>query len=146
MYALSSALAVVAIGMLTVKDLYGPQRDTLMAGLSVLSLVASLVVGQLNYAVRSRDLQNNYKEIQFVSQTAEYFKTHDPTRQNFERVLDQYRDLIRTGENQTTGDNYRGQNEGRKHLICYGEALVTSAPYLFLMAPILLLVPLIGSF
>ncbi len=57
-----------------------------MAGLSVLSLVASLVVGQLNYGVRSRDMQSNYKDIQFVSQDAEYYKVHDPSRSNYERV------------------------------------------------------------
>lgn len=144
MYALSSSLAVGGIGMLTDEGLYGAQRDASMAGLAVLALVASLVVGQLNYAVRSRDMQTNYKEVQFVSQRAEYLKKHDPSRESFLRVNKKYEELIRGGENQTVGDYWRGQKKGWTHACCYREWIITAAPYASLLAPVLLLIPLLS--
>lgn len=113
----------------------------MLVALSAVSLVASLSVAQLNYPVRARNMEDNYKQVQALSQLAEAAKTLEPTPANHARLLKEYHALLVQGENHTSGDNFRGQRSGWRHLVCYVETFVTLIPYISLALPLIILLP-----
>lgn len=144
MLAFSFALLVASIGLLAQDDLYGSQGELLLVALSVSSLIASLMVAQLNYAVRARDMETNYKAVQVVSQLAESAKTLNPAVARHTELLGMYHALIASGENHTTADKWRSEGRGLRHLVCWGDWFLTFVPYLSLVVPYYILRPVLS--
>ncbi len=150
MVALSAAVAVASIGVLTDPGMYGARGETVLAALGVMSLVASLVVANANYGARSRNMESNFKRIQELSVIAEGFFVNAATAtcQEYERLRREYHSLIDAAENHTSGDHHRAQTTGAFPALrwkCLKETLVTTAPYLSLALPIGLLVPFVRA-
>lgn len=144
MLAFSSALLIASIGLLREDNLYGNEGELLLVALSVASLVAGLVVSQLNYPVRARDMEGNYKAIQVVSQLAEADKTFNASVIRHNELLAAYHALLTASENHTSADLWRSKRKGYRHLVCYGDQILTVLPYVSLLVPFYILLPVLN--
>jgi len=133
--------------------MYGTQGDTLLAGLAVLSLVASLVVANMNYGARSRSMEANYKRIQQISAELENLTIDRDqlTRDQLTRLQREYSIAVDTSENHSSGDHGRASKQSdpaRWHELRWQirrDMTVTLLPYLSVIVPILIIIPFAKS-
>lgn len=159
--AFSTATTVAAIGMLTDPLMYGRNGSTLMVCVSVLTLVVSLATTNMDYSGRSRDMFLNYRKIQRLSVEMEELRSSKLVTFDLVRsLMDRYQAVLDESENHTSGDYYRSLStkyatghplhRGKWISVAHIPALlvdfvITSFPYLFLLLPLVLLIPLIKS-
>lgn len=159
--AFSTATTVAAIGMLTDPLMYGRNGSTLMVCVSVLTLVVSLATTNMDYSGRSRDMFLNYRKIQRLSVEMEELRSSKLVTFDLVRsLMDRYQAVLDESENHTSGDYYRSLStkyatghplhRGKWISVAHIPALlvdfvITSFPYLFLLLPLVLLIPLMNS-
>ena len=159
--AFSTATTVAAIGMLTDPMMYGTNGSTLMVCVSVLTLVVSLATTNMDYSGRSRDMFLNYRKIQRLSVEMEELRSCQiVTLDSVRSLMNRYQAVLDESENHTTGDYYRSLSTKYPagHPLHRGKCIsashvpallidfaITSFPYLFLLLPLVLLMPLISS-
>ncbi|WP_433503227.1 SLATT domain-containing protein [Pseudonocardia halophobica] len=145
--ALATATTVAAVGMLVDKEMYGKQGDSLMVALAILSLVASLVVSSVNYGVRSRAMESSYKRIQQIAYHAENLRdvAEEVSFTRFQELHKEYEIALEASENHSSADFHRF-NESDWLMIkrrTWRDSVVSLAPYVTLIVPVLILVPFV---
>lgn len=162
--AFSTSTTIASIGMLTEPSMYGRNGGTLLVCLAVLALVASLTTTNMDYAGRSRDMFLNYRKIQRLSVEMEELRRQslEPvTARSVKLLEDRYQAVLDETENHTTGDHLRHFSKTVKadnpyfsedpelykarRRAMFGDRLITLFPYVTLVLPIGLLVPLVRS-
>jgi hypothetical protein len=139
---LATSTTISSVGILVDNTMYGRAGDALMVTLSILSLVASLVVSSLGYGIRARSMEASYKRIQQISLMAENFYAHEAPA-TYERFVDlqkEYEVAIEASENHTEADYQRSQKV--KSRTTRLDTMLTALPYVTLLIPIALVVPL----
>src|SRR5680860_557534 len=142
--ALSTSTVIASIALLSDPTIYGKSGPTLLVCVSLLTLVASLVTSGLDYSGRSRNMFLNYRRIQRLSVEAERAgKTQSlRTRDQLLLLNERYEALLDESENHTEADFYRAFPVPNKPSSVWKEELLSIAPYLSLLAPIALIIPL----
>jgi len=143
--ALSLATTAASIALLTEPQMYGAAGPTVLVCISVLALVASLAVAGLDYGVRSRNMFMNYRGLQQLSMEAENFNLQgNIDEQTLQKLWSRYNSLLDDSENHTTAD-YASINGGSEVGNWHRRAslLVTLSPYIALVVPVLVLLPLV---
>lgn len=159
--AFSTSTTIAAIGMLSDPDMYGPSGDTLMVCLAVLVLVASLATANVDHSGRSRDMFINYRKLQRISVEMEQLGSQWDVQVTHDRVKelsDRHQAILDETENHTSGDHLRhfsrtlakddlyysadSNLHARRRRAMASDFLITSAPYLTLLVPVALVVPL----
>lgn len=146
--AASTAAAIASVGLLSDPSMYGKAGPTLLVCVSILTLVASLVTSGLDYSGRSRDMGVNYRRVQRLSAQVERLK-RDPeslTAARLEELHDRYDALLDESENHTEADfnrAFKGELGIEIGWADRRETALSVMPYVTLLAPIGLLVPLI---
>jgi hypothetical protein len=145
MLALCTSTAVATIGLLTDDKMYGAAGPTLVAVLAVLSLIASLVVAAQSYPARSRDMFASYRRVQRISATAESLRLRDsaPSQSQIDELLKAYNDALDDSENHSGADYLRAFPTRGMQLPSVTANVALAAPYLSLIAPILVVVPFV---
>ncbi|MDH3006745.1 SLATT domain-containing protein [Gordonia alkanivorans] len=160
--ALSTATTVAAVGMLTDSDMYGPNGSTLLVCVSIFALVVSLAATNMNHSGRSRDMFLNYRKIQRIAVEIEAMKSGKiVTEVMVTAISDRYQEILDESENHTPGDYLRhfspnlpkdqpfflgddvSQFLRRREML--RDTTVTSLPYITLILPVALFVPLFQS-
>lgn len=141
--AISTATTVASIGLLVNPTLYGSHGDALLVVLAVLTLVASLIVSNVNYGSRARAMEANYKRIQQLSIQAEQFLIDraSATSTHFLELEREYGVAVEFSENHSTCDFERTQPKPRRRTL-WRDDLVTFGPYVSLLIPISLVIRL----
>lgn len=128
--------------------MYGSGGDTLLAILAIVSLVASLVVANMNYPGRSQAAEGNYKRIQQISLSAEALRDRRSGLSEVEIVQREYeiaRDYeiaLESSENHSDADYYRTFTPPKEPSTIRRDTFVSVVPFLTLIAPIGVAVPL----
>lgn len=162
--AFSTATTVAAIGMLSDPDMYGQRGDTLLVCLAILALVASLATANVDHSGRSRDMFINYRKLQRISvEMEELGNQHEVpvTRSQVSALSDRHQAILDETENHTTGDHLRHFSRTlpkgdlyysadrrlhrRRRRAVAADFIITSAPYLTLLVPVALIIPLAKS-
>lgn len=162
--AFSTATTIAAIGLLTDIAMYGPNGDTLLVCLAILALVASLTTASIDYSGRSRDMFINYRKLQRISVEMEETGQQTTTPVSYRMVKelwDRYQTILDETENHTPGDHLRHFSRtlpaGHPHHSTDDELykarrrsmsidfFITSLPYVTLLVPAALVVPLAAS-
>ncbi|WP_175404275.1 MULTISPECIES: SLATT domain-containing protein [Gordonia] len=160
--ALSTATTVAAVGMLTDASMYGPNGPTLLVCVSVFALVVSLAATNMNHSGRSRDMFLNYRKIQRIAVEMEQMITEEVvTRSMVAAISDRYQEVLDESENHTSGDYWRhfSSKLAKDQAFYLGEDVsqylrrremlrdttVTSLPYITLLLPAALFLPLLES-
>ncbi|MFS0883650.1 SLATT domain-containing protein [Aeromicrobium sp. 179-A 4D2 NHS] len=162
--AFSTSTAVASVGLLVDPNMYGSQGDTLMVCLSVLVLVVSLTTANIDYSGRSRNMFLNYRNIQRIAVEMEELgrQTSSPvTRDAVRELVDRYQAVLDETENHTPGDHLRNfsrtlpqshphyssseqlYRERRRRMLL--DWSITVWPYVTLVVPVALLVPLVAG-
>jgi hypothetical protein len=142
---LSVATTLASIALLTDAKMYGQAGPTILVCVAVMALVASLVVSGLNYGGRSRDMFMNYRRIQRLSVEAEALvSSGQASDSDIDRLAESYESLLDDSENHTTSDYIQAfpENSLSKWPLSRSR-LLTSAPYLALLVPILVVLPIV---
>jgi hypothetical protein len=141
----ATATTVGSIGLLVNAHLYGRHGDVILAILAIVSLVESLVVSNVNYGSRARAMETNYKNIQQISVSFERLvKNPDSiTPDRFLELEKEYATAIAFSENHTTADHAKAGGSGSRSSRIK-DGLISAAPYVTLLIPIALLVPLVS--
>lgn len=144
---LATSTTVASIGMLTDGQMYGSDGDTLLVCVAVLALVASLVTSGLDYSGRSRNMFVNYRKLQALSVKAERAVVSPSmhTQGVVDRLYDEYDALLDESENHTAGDHLRAQSSSFWSWPILRDWALTLLPYVTLLFPIGLLIPLVGT-
>lgn len=162
--AFSTSTTIAAIGMLTDRNMYGVNGDTLMVCLAILVLVASLTTSNVDYSGRSRDMFINYRKLQKVSVEMEELQKQlqtPVTKEVVSEISRRYQAILDETENHTIGDHLRhfsralpshdpyystdeGLYKSRRRAIA-SDLVITFLPYVTLVVPIALVVPLIRT-
>ena len=149
----AAASTISSVALLSDATIYGKTGPTLLVSVSILTLVISLVTSGIDYSGRSRDMFLNYRRIQTVSTDAERAST-TPSLQT-QAVLDEltsrYNGLLDESENHTSTDfaraiAERGLTPSGPPVSVWslrGERAVSFLPYLSLLIPLGLLIPVI---
>lgn len=162
--AFSTSTTIAAIGMLSDPNMYGPRGDTLMVCLAILVLVASLATANVDHSGRSRDMFINYRKLQRISVEMEELGTQQEvqvTQKQVKELSDRHQAILDETENHTTGDHLRHFSRTlpkddlyystdkklhrRRRRTVAADFLITSAPYLTLIVPVALVIPLVKS-
>jgi hypothetical protein len=145
MLAFSTSTVVATIGLLTDPKMYGKAGATLIAVLAVLSLVASLVVAAQSYPARSRDMFASYRRVQRISASAESVRlgASEPTQAQVDQLLKEYNDALDDSENHSGADYLRAFPTPGVRWQTVVANLTLAAPYLSLLAPVLVVIPFI---
>jgi hypothetical protein len=141
----STATTIASVALLTDDSIYGSAGPTLLVCVSVLTLVASLVGSSLDYSGRARDMFTNYRRIQRLSAEVERVlgSPAPVAAQTVELLNEKYDSLLDESENHTEADYYHAfPDEVKRSAAVWGEDLLSLAPYISLLAPLGLLVPL----
>lgn len=151
--ATAAASTISSIALLSDDTIYGKTGPTLLVSIAVLMLVISLVTSGIDYSGRSRDMFLNYRRIQSISTEAERAsKTpHLQTEELLDDLMRRYDGLLDESENHTSVDFARALSERNlpapgtppSTWTLRGETAISSLPYLSLLIPIGLLVPVI---
>jgi hypothetical protein len=146
--ATSTATTVASVALLADDSIYGNTGPTLLVCASVLALVASLVTSSQDYSARSRNMFTNYRRLQRLAVEAERLAGYEITQDEVTRLYQQYDALLDESENHTSADYYHAfpDKHTGKPFNAYREDALSAMPYLSLLAPIGLLVPLIVWF
>jgi len=143
--ATSSATVIASVALLVEPDIYGIGGPVLLVGVSILTVVASLVTASLDYSGRARNMFINYRKVQRLSGKAERAR-QDPRRCNQEtvnRLSKEYDNLLDESENHTEGDHAKAQSLWRSRSRLK-EWLLTVTPLGSFLLPVLLIVPLLS--
>jgi hypothetical protein len=157
--ALTVATTIAAVSLLANPTIYGPRGDVIMVCVAVLSLAASLIVPSLNYSGRARDMFSNYRRIQRLSSEVERARALGlrPKSKRARAYFDRYQALLDESENQSESD-FRaaqrtspsiGQTQPARPLTWLrrvGDRVPGFLPYVALLLPASLLVPIVGWF
>jgi hypothetical protein len=162
--ALSTATTVAAIGLLTDADMYGPNGDTLLVCLTIFTLVASLTTANIDYSGRSRDMFINYRKLQRISVEMEELRRQSGvhiTHQMVKELSERYQTILDETENHTPGDHLKHFSrtlpvehphysiDGKLYKVrrrsMSVDLVITSLPYVTLIVPAALVVPLATS-
>lgn len=141
--ALSVAMAVASIGLLSDEAMYGKAGPTVLVCVSVGALAASLVAAGLNYGARSRNMFMNYRALQKLSVEAESAQGRGSVDQDdISKLTDRHNALLDDSENHTSAD-YKSGVPGApiSRWILWGSRTLTGLPYVALIAPVLVLWP-----
>ena len=143
--ALSIATTTASIGLLTDSQMYGAAGPTVLVCVSVLALIVSLTVAGLNYGVRSRDMFMNYRNLQRLSVEAEALeKEPHPDGAAVRKLRDRYNALLDDSENHTSADHKLANSSADVSVWqVRASALLTCAPYVALVVPVLIVIPFI---
>lgn len=154
--ALSLSSLIAAAGMVRDRDLYGPNGDALWLFISILTFAASLASSSMGYAARSRNMFQNYRKLQRLSVQAEAAKSDMKqwNRERFDTLNAEYDDLLDESENHTTVDFLRAkrQSDPNKEMgpgdkvRVLGSLVLSTAPWLALGIPVLLVIPAFVAF
>jgi type II secretory pathway pseudopilin PulG len=144
--AFSTATTVASIGLLSDSEMYGTRGETLLAALAVLSLVASLVVANMNYGARSRSMEANYKRIQQISLQAENLSRNHSTlsQEQFLILQNDYGIAVESSENHSQGDFGQVSNRRDLRSEVRRDAIITLTPYLSTIVPAFIIIPFIS--
>ncbi|MCE0536076.1 SLATT domain-containing protein [Kineosporia rhizophila] len=142
MIALSTSTALASIGILFKRDMYGHQGDALLAIISILTLVASLVVSNMNYGGRAESMRASYKRIQQISLQAESFFADkaDSDARRYRELCHAYEVALENSENHTTADFKRSENCRWWKVL--PDTACSSFPWITLIIPVLLMWPI----
>lgn len=148
--ATTSGATIASIALIKNPQLYGAHSDVIIAGLAVITLVASLTVANQNYAARSRDQFYNYRAMQKLSVELESLSQtgKDVDFDEFSTLLNRYNELLDSSENHTSIDHYRAQKDmavplsRQQTLSLAGANLLNSLVYITFLIPLLLIIPL----
>jgi hypothetical protein len=145
MISTTAAAVIASIAVLSSPDIYGKAGGTLLVCISVLTLTATLVTSGLDYSGRSRSMFVNYRRIQQLSVEAER-AANTPASWTSDVLIglsSRYQSLLDESENHTGADFAAAfPDENRKAHRVTGEQLVSSLPYLCLLIPVGLVIPL----
>lgn len=144
---LSVATTLASVALLTDQEMYGRAGPTILVCVAVLALVASLVVSALNYGGRSRDMFMNYRRIQKLSVEAEGLIIGEAaSAEDIDQLAERYESLLDDSENHTTSDYIRAVPDNSQGLVKWPvvrAVLLTQVPYLALIFPILVVLPIV---
>jgi len=159
---LATSLTISSVGLLVNESMYGSGGPALMVVLAVLSLVASLIVSNMNYGARSRAMESNYKRIQQISLDLEGLPTHPfpGMVDRFNELKREYRIAVESSENHSESDHMRAIRDPQTGTVrdtqtgavrnpkaaLWRDQLVTLAPYGTLIIPLAIIVPFIAWF
>jgi len=140
--------------MLTSPELYGKNGSTVLVCTSVLSLVASLMTTNMDYAGRSRDMYLNYRKIQRISVELEQLRLSSANEftEKLNEISNHYQDILDETENHTSGDFRRNFPKNPSTQVRFAipvwlqkevlqDTVITLLPYSTLAVPIIILVP-----
>lgn len=144
--AFATSTTIASVGIVVNSNMYGRGGDALLVALAILSLVASLVVSNVDYGSRARAMEVSYKRIQQISLQAESFfvDTGAASRRRYLELAQEYSIAIESSENHLTSDYLLSQ--GRSGGSITRARIVTFIPYITLIIPVLLLLPFGGWF
>lgn len=162
--AFSTSTTIASIGMLTDDQMYGPNGDTLLVCLSILVLVTSLTTSNMDYSARGRDMFINYRKIQRISVEMEELNSQSVrpvTAVLVKELSDHYQTILDETENHTVSDHLRHFSRAvadsdphysrdnklfrKRRRAMLADFAITSFPYLTLVVPVVLLLPLAAS-
>lgn len=141
----STASAIASVALLADEKIYGTAGPTILVCVSILTLVASLVTSGLDYSGRSRDMFLNYRRIQRLSSETERAMRvpEQCTIETVENLNNRYDSLLDESENHTEADFLRAFPDPKKRKAKWRENAISLVPYVSLLAPIALAIPLI---
>lgn len=149
----AAASTISSVALLSDETIYGKTGPTLLVSVSILTLVISLVTAGIDYSGRSRDMFLNYRRIQAISTEAERASRTSgmQSEERLDELTSRYDGLLDESENHTSADFARAMSErnlpvagpsvGRWAL--RAESVISLLPYLSLLVPLGLLVPVI---
>lgn len=125
--------------------MYGKAGATVLVCVSILALVASLVVADLNYGGRSRDMFMNYRRIQRLSVRAESLLSRgEASSYDVAELTERYESLLDDSENHSDSDfRLALPNPDLGTGPATRAKLLTLAPYSALIAPIFVIWPIV---
>lgn len=139
----ATATTIAGIGMLAEPGMYGNHGAVLFAALAVISLVASLVVANMNYPGRCQAVEANYKRIQQIALAAEALPGRDVGEPELFMLQREYEIALEASENHSDADYERTLDCPKKRWVVRADTLVSVIPLLTLCAPVMVAVPLI---
>ncbi|MBT1545577.1 MULTISPECIES: SLATT domain-containing protein [Curtobacterium] len=144
--ALSVATTAASVALLSDDQIYGTTGPTVLVCVSILGLAVSISVAGLNYGVRSRDMFMNYRALQRIAVEAEALQENPAVAEDtVKQLLDRYNALLDDSENHTPADYaHVDQKSTVTPWHRRASSTLTFAPYLGLIVPVLVLVPLVA--
>ena len=142
----STASTIGSVAMLSDEDIYGPAGPTLLVCIAILTLVASLVTSSLDYSGRSRNMFLSYRRIQRLSAEVERAK-NTPEEQSLDTVRtlnERYDALLDESENHPQADYLRAFPAEQPSGSLRRETALSLIPYVSLLFPLALLIPLVA--
>lgn len=140
----ATATTVASVGLLSEPRMYGAHGATLLAMLAIVSLVASLVVANMNYGSRSQAVESNYKRIQQIALAAEALATRGCTVRQVEHMQREYEIALESSENHSEPDYQRSLEAPTNRWRIRRDDIVSLVPFLMLLAPVAVAVPVIA--
>ena len=136
---LATATTITSVALLSDSSIFGDKGATLLAALSIISLVLSLVVSNANYGARGAQMQSCYKRIQQISLRAEQMQLEAASIANEERLRADYMSAVESSENHSHADYLRSFDDWQPSRTTRVDSLATFSPFLFLAIPAILL-------
>lgn len=155
----STASTIASIVVIQDSNFYGQHGPVLLAAIAVLTLVASLVVTGVNYDLRQREMFDNYRKIQKLSVEIELLISKEGGVDYAKKteLMEKYQELLDGAENHSEVDyqvairsghgeksTLRGWSLFKYFTRLIGQAALTYVPYVIVMIPLAVLVPVIG--
>lgn len=137
----ATATTIASVAMLSEPKLYGTRGDVLLAILAIISLVASLVVANMNYGARTQAVESNYKRIQQISLSAEMLATQGCTIQQVQVLQREYEIALESSENHSEADYQRTLYFPTARMKIFRDSLASWVPYLMLVAAAVVAAP-----
>jgi len=139
----ATATTVASVGMLSDSRIYGANGDALLAMLAIVSLVASLVVANMDYGGRSQSVEANYKRIQQISLAAESLAAHGCRVAEVTSLQREYEIALESSENHSGADYQRSLKIPTDRWRMRRDSLVSVLPFLMLLAPVAVAIPVV---
>lgn len=137
----ATSTTIASVSLLSSPSVYGARGPTLVAVLAILSLVASLVVTNMEYAGRGQAMGGNYRRIQQIAFAAEALRTQSNPRADLEQIQREYEIALESSENHSDADYERTRGPDGARYRLWRDNLVSFAPYLSLAVPIAVVIP-----
>lgn len=137
----ATATTIASVGMLSNPALYGAHGDALLAMLAIVSLVASLVVANMNYGGRSQSVEANYKRIQQISLAAGSLVTRGCSLVEVRNLEREYEIALESSENHSGADYQRSLENAADKWGVWRDEFVSVVPFLMLLAPVVVAIP-----